>query len=229
MELIFMTEVTCLYCKQKIYKEDENTVRVGTRYAHKECAEKGAKKKQAKEAKENKPKEKTETKKANLKKCLYCGKDIDISKEEYCMARTNRYAHKSCYEKNYSPDEEYIKKIYSFLKEEMGISYDYPQCERQRLHFIQKMGYTNEGILNALRYFYLVKKQSPEKSGNRIGIVPYVYNEAKEYYENMEKSKKKIQKSIQKQLEQKVRHIKVGGHEEEFDRGLIDLDEIGGE
>ena len=47
MELIFMTEVTCLYCKQKIYKEDENTVRVGTRYAHKECAEKGAKKKQA--------------------------------------------------------------------------------------------------------------------------------------------------------------------------------------
>ena len=75
----------------------------------------------------------------------------------------------------------------------------------------------------------MVKKQSPEKSGNRIGIVPYVYNEAKEYYENMEKSKKKIQKSIQKQLEQKVRHIKVGGHEEEFDRGLIDLDEIGGE
>ena len=224
-----MTEVTCLYCRQKIFKEAETTVRVGTRYAHKECAELGAKKKQAKEEKVVQPKVKTETRKANIKKCLYCGKDIDISTERYCMARTNRYAHVECYEKNYTPDEEYIGKIYTFLKEEVGISYDYPQCEKQRLSFIKKMGYTNEGILNALRYFYLVKKQSPEKSGNRIGIVPYVYNEAKEYYENIESKKKKIKKEITKQLSNSDRVVVVGGHEKEVDRGLIDLDTIGGE
>lgn len=220
-----MTEVTCLYCRAKIFKEDSETVRVGTRYAHRTCAEKRATepKKEKKEKTDSKPK------KANIKKCLYCGGDIDISVEDYRMPRTNRYAHKKCYEEHYNPDEDYIGVIYSFLKEEVGISYDYQQCERQRVSFIQKHGYTNEGIYNALRYFYLVKKQSPEKSGNRIGIVPYVYNEAKEYYETIAKKKKQIERGLKTQVEKGAKVMVIRGPERERDKGLIDLDTIGGE
>ena len=48
-----------------------------------------------------------------------------ITKEDFCMATVNRYAHLSCFNKNHTPDDEYIPKIYKFLKEEVLISYDY--------------------------------------------------------------------------------------------------------
>lgn len=208
--------VTCLYCRQKFDREKEPTIRVGNRYAHKECAEKRG-------VKESQPAKK------NLRKCLYCGGNIDLTKDEYCMARQNRYAHLKCYHQNYSPDEEYISKIYAYLKEEVHIDYDYPQCEKQRISFIQKLGYTNEEIYNSLRYFYGIKKAPPEKSGNRIGIVPYVRDEAKKYFSELEKRQKEIAKNLvkAKELEEKkVRVVTIGTHIQK-PKKMINIDELG--
>ena len=33
-------------------------------------------------------------------KCVYCGKPLDRNVEEWEQAPSNRYAHKSCYDKN---------------------------------------------------------------------------------------------------------------------------------
>ena len=165
--------------------------------------------------------------KKNLRKCLYCGGDIDITKDEYCMARANRYAHKECYEKNSSPDEIFIPQIYSYLKTQVHITYDYPKCEKQRIYFVTKLGYTNEGIYNALRYFYGVKKASPDKSGNRIGIVPYVYEEAKEYYKNLENKQKLIKREIEKQSINKKETIHISLKKTQPKKKYIDLNMIG--
>lgn len=167
-------------------------------------------------------------KKKNIRKCLYCGKDIDISIDDYCMASTRRYAHTECYHKNYKSDDEYITKIYSMLKEEVRITVDFPQCERQRNSFILKLGYTNEGIYKALKYFYLVTKHSPDKSGNRIGIVPYVYEEANNYYANIEKQQKLLTKQINHQQELEKPIIKVNLPKNDIKKDYINLDEIEG-
>ena len=222
-------EVTCCYCKQKFDTESIEYSRIGRGYIHKECLEERRKKvkKAAELIKEEKEKAYT-TKKKDIRKCLYCGGAIDIAHEEWAMVRT-RYAHKSCYEKNYSQDEEFVPEIYRYLKEEIGISCDYVQCENQRQRFIQKMGYTNEGILNALKYFYGVKKESPQKSGNRIGIIPYVYDEAKIYYEELSKRQKKIKEDIQKQMKEEKVVIHIRAPEKETNKDLIDLDSIGGD
>lgn len=207
-----MREVICLYCREKFKREEVEFEKVGNRYAHKTCYdEKHAKK--------------TASKK-DIRKCLYCSGEIDISKEEYCMPRTNRYAHKKCYENNYSPDDEFIPKIYDYLKSQK-INYNYPECERQRIHYITKLGYTNEGVLNALKYFYSVKKQSPGKSGNRIGIVPYVYDEAKEYYLKLTQRQKQIARGLEKQIQQEDRVILVTAPEKKVEKGYIDIDSIG--
>lgn len=212
-------QVTCLYCRQKLEKEEG--VRVGTRYVHKECVEKREQKEASAEKKTLIP----TVPKKNLKICYYCKKEINIVEEPYKKPRINRYAHLKCYELNYTEDELYIDKIYSFLKS-IGIKVDYALCERQRNHFIKDFGYNNEGILLALKYFYEVKKSSPDKSGNRIGIVPYVYEEAQSYYSNLNKKQKKIAKDVKEQLKIVPITIQIKGSEEKASKNYIDIDNI---
>ena len=219
-----MTERTCPYCREKFIQEETDWVRCGNRYAHRACAEKKDEKEKKKQEKKEEPKKHL---KKNLKKCYYCNKEFDIS-EGYRKVR-NRFAHIECYEKNYQPDEDYVHQIYELLKDEVHMVYDYAQCEKQRKHFIDKLGYTNEGIYLALKYFYLVKKASPEKSGNRIGIVSYVYNEAQTYYKNLETEKKKIGEAICHQLDQEEEIVHVAALPKKRKRKKIDLDSIGGD
>lgn len=56
-----------------------------------------------------------------------------------------------------------------------------PRVHRQIKSYIEK-GYTYEGIANSLKYFYYVKRNSTAKSNEGIGIVPYVYEEANDYF-----------------------------------------------
>jgi hypothetical protein len=43
--------------------------------------------------------------------------------------------------------------------------------------------YSYLGMARALEYFYVVKKNDKSKAKNNIAIIPYVYNEAQEFYE----------------------------------------------
>lgn len=83
-----------------------------------------------------------------------------------------------------------------------------------------KKGYTYLGILRALEYFYVVKKNGIAKSKNNIGIVPYVYNDAQDYYQyknqqaykhylnNFKASKEEVEERVVSiQEEKKVKHI----------------------
>ena len=165
----------------------------------------------------------------NYKKCFYCGGQVDIANEPFGKPRVNRYAHKECMDQNYDPDEQYVDKIYSYLKEEVGISYDYVQCDKQRLSYISKYGFTNEGILNALKYFYGVQKGTPEKSGNRIGIVPFVYQEAQQYFKDLEMRQKQIKKAGEKQIKVVEKIIEISTPEiEEYRRPHINLESLEG-
>lgn len=47
--------------------------------------------------KQEKPKKEPKPRKADQKICFYCKQSFDIAREEFCMARVNRYAHKKCY------------------------------------------------------------------------------------------------------------------------------------
>ena len=234
-----MAYVICLYCNERFNREKEETVKVGRRYVHKKCMEKRQEtlsnsmtptKQKAIIEKEAIEKEIDKTiSKKNLRKCFYCSQDVDISNQEnYRMARVNRYAHTCCYNRFHVDDDDYIDKIYSVLKEQ-HIKYDYQACEKQRLSYMAKLGYTNEGMWKDLKYFYEIKKMSSEKSGNRIGIIPYVYDEAKVYYEALEMKQKQVKKDIEHQLKQKHKIIHIKAEEKKIDKGYIDLKGIVGD
>ena len=124
-------------------------------------------------------------------KCLYCGKEIDTSIDEYQKVNSTRYAHLSCVEKELKkpkpkPKEkpktqkEIIKEINDFLANHFGDAADYGKTNRLLKAYL-KEGMTASGILKTLEYYYDIKKHSIAESGGSIGIVPYVYKDAKDF------------------------------------------------
>lgn len=88
-------------------------------------------------------------------------------------------------------------------------NYDYvpPRAKKQINHFIQEYNYTYSGMLKALVYFYEIKGGSIEDAHDGIGILPYIYQDAYNYYYNLWLAK---QKNEDKELERyKPRVIEV--------------------
>lgn len=120
-------------------------------------------------------------------KCYYCNEYFDRDADPCEKVTGNRYAHRECYSKNFNRDSSYIDLIYHYLSKEVFISLDlsktwFPVLKKQLDKYIEENKYTYEGIYYALKYHYDVKKGDPQKSGGRIGIVPFVYDEAQNHF-----------------------------------------------
>ena len=120
-------------------------------------------------------------------KCLYCGEQFDrLSEPNVKIGR--RYAHKTCYE---AQDDETLKKqkdehdFYEYIKELYGSDYNYISISKQAENYIKMYNFTYSGMLKSLKWFYEVKGNSKEGSNGRIGIIPYIYEDAKKYYYNL--------------------------------------------
>jgi cytochrome c556 len=70
-------------------------------------------------------------------------------------------------------------------------------------------GMPYRGQLLALKYFYEVEKNTIEKSNGSIGIIPFIWQRSKDYYEKQAKKADDITASIQKQLEKDRAEIKI--------------------
>lgn len=124
---------------------------------------------------------------AHRVKCYYCGHTFDRDKE-YCVQvpeKTRRYAHKDCYLKMIATqraDEENKVKLEEYIKNLFGYQTLPDKVTKQIQQYITQNNYTYLGILKALKYFYEIKHGSKEKAFGKIGIVPYVYEDAHNYY-----------------------------------------------
>lgn len=63
-----------------------------------------------------------------------------------------------------------------------GTEYVNPRIQTQIRKYISENGFTYAGILMALKYFYEVRHGDIEKAHGGIGIVEYVYQDARNYY-----------------------------------------------
>ncbi len=168
--------------------------------------------------------------------CRICGQVIDrnIEKEgvDWIMPSNKWYYHKSCYEnwKQGTPenDEAYIGFIYDYISRDLKVKYDYYMCEAQRKKFISENKMTNKGIFFTLKYFYDIKGGSWDKSHGGIGIVPFIYNEACNYWVKKEKSDNGIIARIEQQIkEARERDKKVVRKKSKKKKITIDLGAIG--
>lgn len=121
---------------------------------------------------------------AHIVKCLYCEKKFDRDKMPYIQVG-RRYAHKECSltaEERQTQEEQDKQDLDNYIIQLLKIDYIDARIRKQIKTYIEEHNYTYSGIKKALIYFYEVKGNSIEKANGGIGIVPFIYKDAFNYY-----------------------------------------------
>ena len=119
----------------------------------------------------------------HLVKCFYCGQIFDANTEPFAKPRANRYAHAACHDKaesNKTQEERDYEALVEYIKALFGNPN--PRVWKQLKEYKDEYGYSYSGILKTLIWWYDIRHNDIEKANGGIGIVPYVYNDACDYY-----------------------------------------------
>ena len=166
--------------------------------------------------------------------CRVCKQEIDKSKDDWIMPSRNWYFHKTCYGKfkegkEIKSDADYEVLIFDYIARDLKVSYDYYKIHAQIQNFV-KSGMTRKGILFTLKYYYDRNgKENWERGYGGIGIVPYCYKDATEYWTNIEMRQKgacdKVVEQI-KNLKKDYEPIKYNPIKSNKKKKEIDLNSI---
>lgn len=116
-------------------------------------------------------------------KCPFCEKFFYREDEEYEIYK-NRFYHKECYDKIKKENDD-KEKLEKFIKELFQLEILPLLIKNQIKKYVgADYNYTFSGIMGSLDYFFNIKKNDIHKSKG-IGIVPYIYDEAKQYFTNL--------------------------------------------
>lgn len=119
--------------------------------------------------------------------CTICKKRFDRDKYPAILISTRRYAHASCagaLSEEQAQEERDREALEQYIIQLFKLEHMDGRITLQIKKFKQDYNYTYSGILRTLKYFYEVKQNDLSKSNNGIGIVPWVYQEAYNYYYN---------------------------------------------
>lgn len=150
----------------------------------------------------------------HIVKCLYCGECFDAKPEEkdlvWIKPRSNRYAHLKCQEKkekNELQEEKDFEELYQYVKKEQGSNFNFIQFKKTIEAWKKNYNYTYSGILKSLQWYYEIQKNPKQKfKDGSLGIVPYVYNQAFNYFYKVYLA---AQNNNNKTYSKKIREIKI--------------------
>jgi hypothetical protein len=154
-------------------------------------------------------------------KCAFCQNLVD---KDGSVRYNDKNYHSHCHKALLERKEvyKYVARLFGFKNEDKPG----PVINSQLKNFIEKYNYTYTGMLNALKYFYEIKGGSKDKANQGIGIVPYIYDEAQEYYAKMASKQEKVAQTIEKQLKEAPKVLKVKKVEDKKIVGLYNFEEL---
>lgn len=168
--------VTCVYCGTRFDRDKEEYVAVSARrYAHAACMLREA------EKDPNYVKKEIIDPNDNVI-CAYCKKSMSKKDENCVMIGNNKYVHKACQELENQREKTDREKLEEYIKELFQISYIEPRIKAQIKKYVEEYNYTYSGMQKALYYYYEIKGGDKSKANGGIGIVPYVYQNAYNYF-----------------------------------------------
>lgn len=125
---------------------------------------------------------------AHIVKCKFCNMQFDTEKEPFVIVSARRYAHQKCYDKvqaTKSQAEKDYEELERYIKDLFGIQVLNATITKQIKTFREDFDLSYTGILSTLKWWIEIKKEKMEDKNYGIAIVPYIYDQAKEYYYNI--------------------------------------------
>lgn len=118
-------------------------------------------------------------------KCMYCGKTFDRDKVECVQVSARRYAEKTCaeaHENSKTKEQKDLETLEEYIMKLFNTTYITARVRKQINQMKDVNNFSYSGMLKSLIYFYEIKGNSLEKANGGIGIVPFVYEDAYNYY-----------------------------------------------
>lgn len=170
--------VKCPYCGTNFDRDKEAFAQIGKRrYSHASCI--------LREAQKN-PKlpEFTIIDPLDFVTCIYCKKTFNKNEESFKLFSNGKYAHQSCFDIDQTRELTDQEKLERYIMKLFDSDYVYAKIKNQIKDYVTNHGFSYSGIHKALIYYYEVKgnKFDKGKAQGGIGIVPYVYQHAFNYY-----------------------------------------------
>ena len=159
-------------------------------------------------------------------KCAICGKEFDRNAVQAVRHGARRYSHWTCepngelvpMENKIDPE---LDKLNNYIIKLLGENYNAARVKKQIKDF-KEQGMSYSGMLKSLIYFYEIKGNSKEKANGGIGIVPFVYKDAYNYYYDLFMAQQRNENK--KPFIEKVREIIIKPPKVEKPVKLFDLD-----
>jgi hypothetical protein len=146
----------------------------------------------------------------HIVKCAICGMSFDANVEPFVKVSSRRYAHQKCSEnkeENLSQIEKDKEALDQYIMKLFNITYIDPRIRKQIKQYIEEYHYTYSGVLKALIYHYEIKGGDIDKANGALGIVPYVYQKAYNYYYSLWEAQQKNKEKIIEYYVPKVKEI----------------------
>lgn len=153
--------------------------------------------------------------KAAYVKCLYCGErfnrnDINIQVKK---VSERRYAHLSCWKKHLAEmtiEEKNMIAFYEYTKQLFQEDYNYVLTKKLAEKYVKENNYTYSGMLKSLKWYYEKEGNDVKKSNGSIGILPYIYNQALNYYYLLHQAQKvNATKNAIEYIEPHIRQVTI--------------------
>lgn len=150
---------------------------------------------------------------AHKVKCYYCNMIFDRDKTVDCVAvSARRYAHLECHinaQSKKSQEEQDLEALEEYILKLLQLENITPRVRKQINDFKAQYNYTYTGMRKALVYFYEVKGNNTEKANGGIGIIPYIYNDAYNYYYSIWVANQTNDAKLVEQYQPQERVIKI--------------------
>ena len=113
--------------------------------------------------------------------CRYCKKTFNKKETEFVKVG-EKYSHKICAELEDKREKTDSEKLDIYIMQLYNTDFVSPRIRKQINQYVNDYNYTYSGIHKALKYYYEIKKRPLDTRYTGIGIVPYIYQDAYNYY-----------------------------------------------
>ena len=142
-------------------------------------------------------------------KCTKCGQIFDRDAIPCIETGKRRYAHKVCPLPPNPKENEDKEKLEAYIMNLFKTDFIDPRVRKQINQYINEYHYSYSGILKSLTYFYEIKGNSLDKANSGIGIVPYVYKNAYNYYFAIWEAQQKNEGKVIEEYKPKVKEVVI--------------------